>query len=645
MLDAFTLELAAGESAALVGATGSGKSTVARLLLRFYDPQQGAVEIDGVDVRDIAVHDVRRAVGVVFEDTLLFHDTVAANIAFADPTADFQRIEAAARLAGAHDFVEELPDGYDTLIGERGYSLSGGQRQRIAIARAIVADPRILVLDDATSAVDPSKEHEIRDAMQTVMHGRTTIVIAHRPGTIAIADTVVLLDAGRVAAKGTHSELLATSQRYRDVLAAMDRVDLHGERRTAATSGSRRSREATECSAWAPRSATRSASNATRPAPCWGVRRRWPRRSAAPSWPHWCSSPFRHRQRSSAHCSFGTASTRGSATAMPAPSTSPSCSTSPSPSWPTSEGASSTCSSTVQARGSSASFASRVFDHIQRQSLAFFDRNKSGVLVSRMTADIESLAELVQWGVLQFVAAAILLTFSLVVLFVLSWQLTLVALMVLPIIIVASLKFQRDSNAAYLEVRERVGQNLSALQEGISGVRVIQAYAREPEQRRRFRTSNRALYDSHLHSVRVSTWYFGLVEFCGVLATALAIGAGGWLVHRGDLSVGTVVAVVLLLASLFEPVQQLSQLYNTVQSATASLHKLFTILDTEPAVDEHADAIALRRRAATSSSTVSRSPIPARPPRRSSTCRSASVPVSVWRSSVPPAPASRRWRS
>jgi ATP-binding cassette subfamily B protein len=222
VLDGFTLELAAGESAALVGATGSGKSTVARLLLRFYDPQRGAVEIDGTDVRDVTVHDVRRAVGVVFEDTLLFHDTVAANIAFAEPTADRERIEAAARLAGAHEFVVELPDGYETLIGERGYSLSGGQRQRIAIARAIIADPRILVLDDATSAVDPSKEHEIREAMETVMQGRTTIVIAHRPATIAIADTVVLLDDGRVAATGTHGELLATNQRYRDVLAAMD---------------------------------------------------------------------------------------------------------------------------------------------------------------------------------------------------------------------------------------------------------------------------------------------------------------------------------------------------------------------------------------------------------------------------------------
>ncbi len=235
----------------------------------------------------------------------------------------------------------------------------------------------------------------------------------------------------------------------------------------------------------------------------------------------------------------------------------------------------------------------RLFGHIQQQPIAFHDRNKAGVLVSRMTADIESMAELVQWGLLQFVSATILLTLSLGILLVLSWELTIVALLVLPIIIVASIRFQRDSNRAYLEVRERVGQNLSALQEGISGVRVIQAYGREPEQRRRFRTSNRALYDSHLHSVKVSTWYFGLVEFCGVLATALAIGAGGWLVADGRLTIGTVIAVVLLLASLFEPVQQLSQLYNTLQSATASLKKIFGILDTRPEIEEHVDAVEL----------------------------------------------------
>jgi ATP-binding cassette subfamily B protein len=226
----------------------------------------------------------------------------------------------------------------------------------------------------------------------------------------------------------------------------------------------------------------------------------------------------------------------------------------------------------------------RLFDHIQRQSLAFFDRNKAGVLVSRMTADIESMSELVQWGLLQFVSATLLIGFALVVLLVMSWQLTLLALLVVPFIAIASVRFQRNSNAAYLTVRERVGENLSSLQENITGVRVIQAYAREPEQYRRFRRTNRALYDAHVHSVRVATWYFGVVEFCGVLATAIAIGVGGWLADNGQVSVGTVVAVVLLLSSLFEPVQQLSQMYNTLQSATASLAKMFEILDSEPEV-------------------------------------------------------------
>ena len=225
VLDGLDLTIAPGESVALVGATGAGKSTIARLLPRFYDVDGGAVLLDGVDIRDLRLSELRRGIGLVFEETFLFSDTIANNIAFADLDADDEVIHRAARLAGADEFIEQLPEGYRTEIGERGFSLSGGQRQRLAIARAILADPRVLILDDATSSVDPTKEHEIRDALGEVMRDRTTIVIAHRPATIALADRVVLLDGGRVVAEGTHSRLLVTSAAYREVLAAAERHD------------------------------------------------------------------------------------------------------------------------------------------------------------------------------------------------------------------------------------------------------------------------------------------------------------------------------------------------------------------------------------------------------------------------------------
>jgi ATP-binding cassette subfamily B protein len=222
------LTIEGGEAVALVGATASGKTTVARLIPRFYDVKSGVVRIDGADVRETRLRDVRRAVGLVFEDTFLLSDSVRTNIAFADPEAPMETVVRAAKLAGADEFVTQLPDGYETVIGEHGFSLSGGQRQRIAIARAVLADPRVLILDDATSSVDPTKEHEIRSALAEVMRGRPTIIIAHRPATIALADRVVLLDEGRVVADGTHEGLLETSQRYRDVLARASIEDAAG---------------------------------------------------------------------------------------------------------------------------------------------------------------------------------------------------------------------------------------------------------------------------------------------------------------------------------------------------------------------------------------------------------------------------------
>ena len=219
VLDGLDLHVAPGESVALVGATGSGKSTVAGLLARLYDPDDGRVLLDGFDLRQLRLAEVRRTVALVFEETFLFTDTVRENIWFGRPGADDEAVVRAAELAGAAAFVAGLPDGYDTVLGERGFSLSGGQRQRIAIARAILADPAVLVLDDATSAVDAAKEQEIRTALAQVMRERTTIVIAHRPATIALADRVCVLENGRIVEEGTHAELLRRSTRYRALLA------------------------------------------------------------------------------------------------------------------------------------------------------------------------------------------------------------------------------------------------------------------------------------------------------------------------------------------------------------------------------------------------------------------------------------------
>ena len=219
VLSNFSLDLAPGETVAMVGRTASGKTTVSRLLPRFYDVTAGSVQIDGHDVRDVTLTSLRAQIGVVLDEPFLFSASIRDNIAYARPDADAAEIEAAARAAGAEEFILELPDGYDSVVGERGYTLSGGQRQRVAIARTLLRNPPILVLDDATSAIDVQVEQEIHQGLRVLMEGRTTLIVAHRLSTIGLADRVVLLDAGRIVADGTHTELLATTPLYVEVLA------------------------------------------------------------------------------------------------------------------------------------------------------------------------------------------------------------------------------------------------------------------------------------------------------------------------------------------------------------------------------------------------------------------------------------------
>ena len=242
----------------------------------------------------------------------------------------------------------------------------------------------------------------------------------------------------------------------------------------------------------------------------------------------------------------------------------------------------------------------RVFDHLQRLSMPFYDREKAGVVVSRMTSDVDSLQELVQQGMLMFASNALLLVISVIWLGAVSIELLVLCTIALPPVILASRRFQRASNVAYLDVRDGIGSTLAGLQEGIAGVRVVQAFAREDVESSRFERRNRRLYDAHMRSVKVSAWYLPVIEFAGVGTTAIAIGVGGWWVHQGDhdLTIGTVTFFVLTLSNLFEPVQQLSQLFNMLQSAGAGLQKLYGLLDTDIDVPERADAVDVPARGA-----------------------------------------------
>jgi ABC-type multidrug transport system fused ATPase/permease subunit len=241
VLDGIDLDVEPGRTIALIGHTGSGKTTFASLVPRFYDVTGGRVTIDGADVRDVKLSSLRRSIGIVAQDPFLFSASVRENISFGAPDATDEDVVRAARLAQAHEFIDELPDGYETVIGERGITLSGGQRQRVAIARALILDPRILILDDATASVDATTEARIRLGLREAMKGRTTLIVAHRLSTIALADELVVLDGGRICARGTQEELLETSAVFREIYEHgllerefSERVEASGERLEAA---------------------------------------------------------------------------------------------------------------------------------------------------------------------------------------------------------------------------------------------------------------------------------------------------------------------------------------------------------------------------------------------------------------------------
>jgi ATP-binding cassette, subfamily B, multidrug efflux pump len=212
-----TFEAKPGETVALLGATGSGKTSIINLLPRFYDPTEGRITIDGHDLRDVTLDSLRSQIGIVLQETTLFSGTIAENIAFGKPEATLEEIQAAAKAAAAHDFIISFPDGYNTHVGERGTTLSGGQKQRVAIARALLLDPRILILDDSTSSVDVATESHIQEALETLMKGRTSFVIAQRISTVMNADKILVLEKGEIVAQGKHAQLMEEEPIYAEI--------------------------------------------------------------------------------------------------------------------------------------------------------------------------------------------------------------------------------------------------------------------------------------------------------------------------------------------------------------------------------------------------------------------------------------------
>nr|WP_083474315.1 ABC transporter ATP-binding protein [Pseudonocardia sp. AL041005-10] len=645
VLDGLSLRVEPGETLALVGPPGSGKSTVALLLPRFYDPQAGRLAIGGVDLRDLRLHDLRAELGVVFEEAFLFSDSIRNNIAYGRPDAGEDEIRAAAEAAQVASFVEDLPDGYDTEVGERGLTLSGGQRQRIALARAMLTRPRVLVLDDATSAVDTATEAAIHETLHELTAERTTLLVAHRRSTLALADRIAVLDKGRVVDTGTEDELRGRCALFRELLATGPADELGGGTREPAA------HEA------APGNGTGNGARVLADAPAGPAvtPELWPRVSIE-------EDPDRALTRDGGGGAAGwaggisaTPELLESVAKLPPAKESPRLRgdddpTAPDPAFRLSsllrpvrwllvlgvalmtadalatlalpsiariavddgiaDGATRVLllaalagllivvldavvvgfQTLVTARaGESLLYLLRLrsYAHLQRLGLDFYERELSGRIMTRMTTDVDALSTFLQTGLAQAVVSLLTIGGVATALVLTDPQLALYALgWLLPLLAVGTVVFRRFSSRAYAEARERVSVVNADLQENVSGVRIAQAYVREELSYDRFGERSDAYRRSRLRAQRYIATYFPFVAFLSDIATAVVLFVGGTRIVGGDLTPGVLTAFLLYLTLFFGPVQQLSQVFDGYQQARVGLNRISELLRTPTSVPD-----------------------------------------------------------
>ncbi|WP_329623328.1 ABC transporter ATP-binding protein/permease [Streptomyces sp. NBC_01255] len=628
VLDGFSLDIRSGETVAVVGASGSGKSTVSLLLPRFYDVTHGAVLVGGHDVRELTLDSLRAAIGLVPEDSFLFSDTVRANIAYGAPDATQEQIETAARAAQADRFIAELPEGYDTKVGEHGLTLSGGQRQRVALARAILTDPRLLLLDDATSAVDAKVEHEIHEALKSVMAGRTTLLIAHRRSTLGLADRIAVLDDGRLSDIGTHEELEERSALYRRLLTDPDELG-------AVSPGHVTPAEVPEdATLRAELDAEFDAERGITPT-LWvrdaGAAEESPAPGATPellaaveALPPADDTPGIDESRAvSPEDSYGlrrllrgfgvpllislglVALDAGAGLLLPVLIR-----------HGIDEGVNRLAVGAVWAASALAlvtvlvqwvaqtaeirmtgrtgervlyGLRLKIFAQLQRLGLDYYERELTGRIMTRMTTDVDALSTFLQTGLVTAFVSVVTFFGIMGALLVLDLQLALVVFATLPVLAVATYFFRRSSVKAYELARDRISVVNADLQESVSGLRIVQAFRRERSGADRFAARSDDYREARVRGQWLISIYFPFVTLLSSVAAAAVMIVGANRIDGGTLTTGALVAYLLYIDLFFAPVQQLSQVFDGYQQAAVSLKRMQELLQ-EPTSTAAADA-------------------------------------------------------